>query len=71
MASPNSSFTEVITTTLQGYSKQLADNVTSHNALLNHIDKKGNKTPATGRTIVQELEYAENATAKWFLVMRL
>ena len=66
MASPNSSFTEVITTTLQGYSKQLADNVTSHNALLNHIDKKGNKTPATGRTIVQELEYAENATAKWY-----
>ena len=66
MASPNSSFTEVITTTLQGYSKQLADNVTSHNALLNHIDKKGNKMPATGRTIVQELEYAENATAKWY-----
>ena len=66
MASPNSSFTEVITTTLQGYSKQLADNVTSHNALLNHNDKKGNKTPATGRTIVQELEYAENATAKWY-----
>ena len=66
MASPNSSFTEVITTTLQGYSKQLADNVTSHNALLNHIDQKGNKMPATGRTIVQELEYAENATAKWY-----
>ena len=66
MASPNSSFTEVITTTLQDYSKQLADNVTSHNALLNHIDKKGNKMPATGRTIVQELEYAENATAKWY-----
>ena len=22
--------------------------------------------PATGRTIVQELEYAENATAKWY-----
>jgi hypothetical protein len=33
---------------------------------LNHIDKKGNKMPATGRTIVQELEYAENATAKWY-----
>ena len=66
MASPNSSFTDVIPTPLQGYSKQLADNVTSHNALLNHIDQKGNKMPATGRTIVQELEYAENATAKWY-----
>ena len=66
MASPNSSFTEIVTTTLQGYSKSLADNVTSHNALLRHIDEKGNKMPATGRTIVQELEYAENATAKWY-----
>ena len=66
MASPNSSFTEIVTTTLQGYSKKLADNVANHNALLRHLDEKGNKMPATGRTIVQELEYAENATAKWY-----
>lgn len=66
MASPNSSFTEIVTTSLQGYSKKLADNVTNHNALLRHLDEKGNKMPATGRTIVQELEYAENATAKWY-----
>ncbi len=66
MASPNSSFTEIVTTTLQGYSKKLADNITNHNALLKHINEKGNKNPATGRTIVQELEYAENSTAKWY-----
>lgn len=66
MASPNSAFTEIVTTTLQGYSKTLADNVTNHNALLRWIDSKGNKVPATGRTIVQELEYAENATTKWY-----
>ncbi len=66
MASPNSSFTEIVTTTLQGYSKQLADNVTNHNALLRHMDEKGNKQVATGRTIVQELEYTTNATTKWY-----
>ena len=66
MASPNSTFTEIVTTTLAGYSKTLADNVTNNNALLRHIDAKGNKQVATGRTIVQELEYATNGTAKWY-----
>ena len=64
--SPNSTFTEIVTTTLAGYSKTLADNVTNSNALLRHIDAKGNKQVATGRTIVQELEYATNSTAKWY-----
>lgn len=64
--SPNSTFTEIVTTTLAGYSKTLADNVTNNNALLRHIDAKGNKQVATGRTIVQELEYATNSTAKWY-----
>ena len=64
MASPNSSFTDIITTTLQGYSGEMADNITNHNALLRWINKKGNKRTATGRTIVQELEYAENATTQ-------
>ena len=66
MASPNSTFTEIVTTTLAGYSKTLADNVTNGNALLRHIDEKGNKQIATVRTIVQELEYATNSTAKWY-----
>lgn len=66
MASPNSSFTDIVTTTLQGYSGELADNITNHNALLRQIDKKGNKKPATGRSIVQELEYAENSTVMFY-----
>jgi len=64
--SPNSTYTEIVTTTLAGYSKTMADNVTNNNALLRHIDSKGNKSPATGRTIVQELEYATNSTTKWY-----
>jgi len=66
MASPNSSFTDIVTTSLQGYSGVLADNITNHNALLTKINQKGNKDPATGRTIVQELEYAENSTVQWY-----
>ena len=65
-ASPNSTYTEIVTTTLAGYSKTMADNVTNNNALLRHIDSNGNKSPATGRTIVQELEYATNSTSKWY-----
>ena len=64
--SPNSTYTEIVTTTLAGYSKTMADNVTNNNALLRHIDRAGNKSPATGRTIVQELEYAVNSTTKWY-----
>lgn len=66
MASPNSSFTDIVTTTLQGYSGTLADNITNHNALLRQINRKGNKRIATGRSIVQELEYAENSTVMWY-----
>ena len=66
MPSPNSAFTDIVTTTLQGYSGELADNVTNHNALLRQIDRKGNMTDATGRTIVQELEYATNGTVMWY-----
>ena len=66
MASPNSTYTEIVTTTLAGYSKTMADNITNNNALLRHIDRDGNKSPATGRTIVQELEYATNSTVKWY-----
>ena len=64
--SPNSTYTEIVTTTLAGYSKTMADNVTNNNALLRHIDRAGNKSSATGRTIVQELEYAVNSTTKWY-----
>ena len=66
MALPNSSFSDIITTTLQGYSGELADNITNHNAFFRQINKKGNKTPATGRSIVQEIEYAVNSTVAYY-----
>ena len=65
MASPNLS--EIITTTLRNRTGKLADNVTKNNALLARLKKKGKVKPADGgRTIVQELEYAENGTFMYY-----
>jgi hypothetical protein len=61
MADPNLS--EIITTTLRNRSGKLADNVSKNNALLMRLKKRGKVKPVSGgRTIVQELEYAENST---------
>lgn len=62
----NASFTDIIATSLQGYSGILADNVTKTNALLRQIEKKGNQNAATGRSIVQELEYDGNTNVMWY-----
>lgn len=63
MASPNLS--EIITTTLRNRSGKLADSVTENCALLMRLKERGKVKPfGGGRTIVQELEYAENGTYK-------
>lgn len=63
MASPNLS--EIVSTTLRNRSKSLADNVTNNNALLMRLKKRGKIKPFSGgRTIVHELQYAENSTYK-------
>ena len=65
MASPN--LTEIVTTTLRRRSKDLADNISQHNALLSRLRDKGNSNLVPGgRTIVEELEYAENATFQYY-----
>jgi hypothetical protein len=63
MATPNVS--EIMTTTLESRTKKLADNVTTNNALLNKLNKRGKVKPVSGgRVIYQELNYAENQTYK-------
>lgn len=65
MASPNLS--DLVTTTLRNRTGKLADNVTKNNALLMRLSERGNVRPVDGgRTIVQELEYAENATFMFY-----
>ena len=65
MASPNLS--EIITTTLRNRSGKLSDNIKRNNAILNRLGQKGKVKPVGGgRSIVQELEYAQNATFAWY-----
>jgi hypothetical protein len=63
MASPN--LDEITTTTLRKRSRKLADNVSDNTALLYRLKERGKQKPVSGgRTIVQELSYAENGTYK-------
>lgn len=63
MASPNSTFTEMVTTTLRNHPTEIADNVSDHNALYNRLKKRGKiKKLSGGYEIVRPLDYAENGT---------
>lgn len=63
MPSPNTVFTELVTTTFRKHSKEIKDNVSKNNALLRRIYDKGNvRREDGGLTIVAPLDYAENNT---------
>ncbi|MEE9510307.1 MAG: phage major capsid protein [Candidatus Bathyarchaeia archaeon] len=65
MVSPNLS--EIITTTLRDRAQMFADNVTEKNALLRKLKERGNiRIHSGGRTIVRELDYAENSTFQYY-----
>ena len=65
MASPNATFTELVSTTWRKHRKEITDNVSKHNALLRRIKSKGNtRTEDGGLTIVEPLDYAENNTSQ-------
>lgn len=67
MAIPNSTYTELVTTTLDNYRQELADNVTTNNALLTRLKQKGNSEPVGGGVnILENLQYAQNSTALWY-----
>lgn len=63
MASPNSTFTEIVTTTLREHPDVISDNVSDHNALYRRLKTKGKiKKLDGGYEIVRPLDYAENST---------
>lgn len=69
MATPSSTFTEIVTTTLRHTGpKKLVDNVSKHNGLLTLMKERGNiKTDASGGYEIQvPLAYAENSTYQRF-----
>lgn len=65
MASPG--LDEITTTTLRYRSGKLRDNMSKNIALLMRLQQKENIAPVSGgRTIVEELEYAENSTFMYY-----
>lgn len=56
-------FTELVTTTYRNHKKELADNVSEHNALYRRMTQKGRvRREDGGLSIVEPLDYAENST---------
>ena len=65
MAFPNVS--DIVATTIQNRSRQVADNVLKNNALLAKLNQRGNvKTISGGNVIFEELSFAENANAGFY-----
>lgn len=63
MADPNSMFTELAVATLKNRKAEIADNMSAHNALYRRMKERGNlRTIDGGTTIVENLDFAENAT---------
>jgi hypothetical protein len=63
MASPNATFTELVTTTFRKHRKEFKDNLTNNNAWLAWITAKGQVEHIDGGlTIVEPLDYASNGT---------
>ena len=67
MAFANASVSDIIATTIESRTKQIADNVTKNNALLSKLEMRGNiKTVSGGSKIFQELSFQENGNAGWY-----
>lgn len=63
MPSPNTVFTEMVTTTLRNHPNEITDNVSRHNALYRRLSTGGKiKRLSGGYEIVRPLDYAENGT---------
>lgn len=67
MAFANANISDVIATTIESRTRQIADNVTNNNALLSRLKQKGKiKTFSGGYKILQEISFAENTNQGWY-----
>lgn len=65
MAFPNVS--DIVATTIQSRTRQIADNVTKNNALYAKLESRGNRKPfGGGNVIYQELSFAQNSNGGWY-----
>ena len=64
---PSPGLSEIIATTLRYRSGKLKDNMSKNIALLMRLKDRDNVSPVSGgRSIVEELEYAENGTFMYY-----
>jgi hypothetical protein len=64
---PSPGLDEIVTTTLRYRSGKLRDNMSKNIALLSRLQERENVSPVSGgRSIVEELEYAENSTFMYY-----
>ena len=67
MASPNTTFTELVTTTLRNHPTEISDNVSTHNALYRYLKEKGKiELLDGGYEIVRPLDWQNNSTYQRF-----
>jgi hypothetical protein len=67
MAFANPSVSDIIATTIQSRTRQIADNVTDNNAILKALSGKGRiKTFSGGNVILQELSFRDNGNAGYY-----
>ena len=65
MAFPN--VTDLVATTIENRSGEIADNVTKNNALLSRLNKRGNVRTFEGGTVIfEELSFRENGNAGYY-----
>lgn len=67
MAFANSSYTDVITASIESRTGEIADNVMKNNAILYKLQKRGNVKPISGGSVIlQELSFQENSNFSWY-----
>ena len=67
MAFANTSYSDVLATTIESRSGVVADNVRKNNALLTRLEKRGKIKPVSGgSTILQEVSFQANSTAMYY-----
>lgn len=67
MAFANPSYTDIITSSIESRTGEIADNVTKNNAILYKLKQRGNVKPVTGgSTILQEISFQENSNFEFY-----
>jgi hypothetical protein len=67
MAFPNTSYTDILATTIEARSGKIADNATANNALLSYLKKRGNVRPFSGgHKILEEISFGAHANGAWY-----